>query len=483
MRTKKLAASDVESRSVDWIPHDERFGEVRDVMNVWFVGNVNLTAMATGFVALAVGANLFWTLVAIVLGSLFGTLFMAFHSAQGPQLGLPQLVQSRAQFGYIGAAVTVWVFALVNYVAMNTADAILSGSVLNEVFGVPIKLGFLIAATIATIIAMYGYSQIHLLNKLLFWPSIIALGAMTLGCVRRGHFPTGAFEPGRFELAQFMTVFVIAGGFQLGWAIYVSDYSRYLPATVGVRSTFWATYLPSSLSAIWVFALGAVASAPDTSLTPVAAFKMVGDSLTPGFGTILLSVMMLGLLAVMAVNAYGGSLTFISMADSIRPVKPTKAIRLCTIIVMGISVWSIAQWVGDARFNLFYSNVVVMTTYLFTPWTAVNLVDYFFIRKGRYVIQEIFNKNGIYGRWGWRGNTAYLLGFIAMVPFFVTTPYVGTIARKLGNADYSLFVGLVVSAMLYFILAQGIDTEKEIAIARKERTVDFPEYGVSRSTR
>ena len=35
----------------------------------------------------------------------------AFHSAQGPQLGLPQMIQSRAQFGYIGVAVLV-LFAL-----------------------------------------------------------------------------------------------------------------------------------------------------------------------------------------------------------------------------------------------------------------------------------------------------------------------------------------------------------------------------------
>jgi NCS1 family nucleobase:cation symporter-1 len=86
----------VEKRSVDWIPHNERFGKARSLGNVWFVGNVNLTAMATGVVALSIGANLIWTVIAIVLGSLFGTFFMAFHSAQGPQMGLPQLVQSRA---------------------------------------------------------------------------------------------------------------------------------------------------------------------------------------------------------------------------------------------------------------------------------------------------------------------------------------------------------------------------------------------------
>ena len=465
---KALAPSDVETRSVDWVPHSERFGKARDLGNVWFVGNVNLTAMATGVVALSLGSNLIWTIIAVVLGSLFGTFFMAFHSAQGPQLGLPQLVQSRAQFGYIGAALTVWVFALANYVAYNTSDAILSGSAMHEIFKIPAEAGFFIAAAIATVIAIYGYAQIHFVNKLLFWPSIIALAVMTVGVVVRGKFPEGAFDLGTFKLAPFMTAFVIIAGFQLGWAPYVSDYSRYLPGKVGVRSTFWATYLASGLSGVWVFGLGALASGPDGNLTPVQAFKAVGDSIFSGFGTILLIILLLGLLIVMSVNAYGGSLTLISMMDSFKKVNPTKKLRLIALLVMGVSVWGIAQFVGEARFNSFYGNALVFLAYLFTPWTAVNLVDYFFVRRGVYVIGEIFKKDGIYGRWGWRGNTAYIVGFVSMIPFFVTTPYVGPIAKSLSSVDYSLFVGLPVSAIVYLILARGIDLTKEGKMASDE---------------
>jgi purine-cytosine permease-like protein len=465
---KALAPSQVETRSVDFVPHAERFGKSRDLGNVWFVGNVNLTAMATGVVALSLGGNLIWTVIAVVLGSLFGTFFMAFHSAQGPQLGLPQLVQSRAQFGYIGAALTVWIFALANYIAYNTSDAILSGSAMHEIFKIPAELGFFIAAVIATVIAIYGYAQIHFVNKVLFWPSIIALGAMTIGVLIRGSFPAGAFDLGNFQLAPFMTAFVIIAGFQLGWAPYVSDYSRYLPASEGVRSTFKATYIASALSGVWVFGLGALASGPNGELTPVAAFKEVGDSIFSGFGTILLIILLAGLLVVMAVNAYGGSLTLISMTDSIKKVNPTKNARLVALLIMGVTVWGIAQFVGEARFNTFYGNALVFLAYLFTPWTAVNLVDYFFVRKGVYVIGEIFKKDGIYGRWGWRGNTAYIIGLVTMVPFFVTTPYVGPIAKSLGSVDYSLFVGLPVSAIAYLILARGLDLKKEAAMAAAE---------------
>ena len=127
-----VSASGIEQRSIDWVPNEERHGRASHLGAIWFVGNINLTAMATGVAALSIGASLFWTIVATVIGSLFGTFFMAFHSAQGPQLGLPQLVQSRPQFGYIGAALTVWVFALINYVAYNTSDALLSGAAMNS---------------------------------------------------------------------------------------------------------------------------------------------------------------------------------------------------------------------------------------------------------------------------------------------------------------------------------------------------------------
>jgi len=261
---------------------------------------------------------------------------------------------------------------------------------------------------------------------------------------------------------------VIIAGFQLGWAPYVSDYSRYLPGKVGVKSTFMWTYFPSALSGVWVFALGALASSPDGKLTPVDAFKAVGDAIFPGFGLIAVALLLLGLLAVMAINAYGGSLAMISIIDSFTPIKATKVLRVITLVIMGVAVWFTAAGVGEASFNAFYGNALVFLAYMFTPWTAINLVDYFFVRKGVYVVMDLFNPKGIYGRWGWRGNTAYLVGILVMVPFFVTTPFVGPIAKALGNVDYSLFVGLPVSALLYWWLAKGIDLASERAAAATE---------------
>jgi NCS1 family nucleobase:cation symporter-1 len=471
---ERPAPGGVEQRSIDWVPNEERRGKVAHLGAVWFVGNINLTAMATGVTALAFGGSLFWTLVATIVGSLFGTFFMAFHSAQGPQLGLPQLVQSRPQFGYIGAALSIFVFALVNYIAYNTSDALLSGGAMDTLFGIPTALGFPIAAAVAALLAIYGYHWIHRVNRALAWPLIALMVVLTVAALANGGLPSGAFSPGSFDLPSFMTVFVIIAGFQLGWAPYVSDYSRYLPSSVSVRSTFWWTYLPSGLSGLWVFCLGAImAAAGPKDATPIDAFKAAGDSLFGGFGSIVLVGLLIGLLTVMAINAYGGSLSMISIADSFGRVTPTKAKRVATILAMGVIVWLIAQFVGEENFNKFYGNVLIYLAYIFTPWTAINLVDFFFVRRGVYVISEIFNPDGIYGRWGRRGIIAYLVGLGAMVPFFVTTQFTGPIAKSLNSVDYSIFVGLPVAGLLYLWLCRDLDLATEVRMARAEGVLDL----------
>ena len=44
------------------------------------------------------------------------------------------------------------------------------------------------------------------------------------------------------------------------------------------------------------------------------------------------------------------------------------------------------------------NNNSVLMSYFLIPWTAINLVDYYCLRKGQYRIDDIFDLNGIYGR-------------------------------------------------------------------------------------
>ncbi|MGJ3561184.1 cytosine permease [Streptomyces sp. INA 01156] len=81
-----------------------------------------LPTMVTGFVGPAMGLSLGFSVLAVVLGVGFGTFFMAFHANQGPRMGLPQMIQSRAQFGSRGAVVpfAATVFVYVGFLVFDT---------------------------------------------------------------------------------------------------------------------------------------------------------------------------------------------------------------------------------------------------------------------------------------------------------------------------------------------------------------------------
>jgi NCS1 family nucleobase:cation symporter-1 len=186
-----------------------------------------------------------------------------------------------------------------------------------------------------------------------------------------------------------------------------------------------------------------------------------------GFGGAVLIFSMLGLVSVTALNMYGGSLTLISAIDSFKRVRPTSVVRVVTILVTAALSLIPALLMGE-NFLTNFEDFLLLILYLFVPWTAVNLVDFYIVRRGHYAIAEIFNPRGMYGRWGWRGIVSYLVGFAAMLPFLSTSKYTGFVADALKGADISLFVGLPVAGILYWVLARSIDVEAETKVAEEE---------------
>jgi purine-cytosine permease-like protein len=285
------------------------------------------------------------------------------------------------------------------------------------------------------------------------------------------HYPAGTFEVGAFKASPFLGQFGVVAGYQISWAIYVSDYSRYLPPDVPVRKTFYWTYWGSAIGGAWMMIVGATLAAwagKSFDGTGIAELDQVGDHVFTGFGAIVLILAAAGLVSVTALNMYGGSLTLISAVDSFKKVRPTLSARVITVAFTA-ALSLIGALAATENFLGNFNNFLLLILYLFVPWTAVNLVDYYIVRRGHYAIAEIFNPHGIYGRWGWRGILAYLIGFAAMTPFFnVGTLYEGPAAKALDGADISFFVGLPVAGLLYYAFTRSVDVAAETRIAEAE---------------
>jgi purine-cytosine permease-like protein len=397
--------------------------------------------------------------IAVVLGGAFGTFFMAFHSTQGPQLGLPQMIQSRPQFGYVGALL-VWGVALIAYVGFNAFNQILAAQTVHSLYGGDSTLTMLVFTLLSLALAVVGYDLIHLAQRWVAYVLIAALLVFSAAVLLRGHFPAHELAIRDFRSVPFLAQFFAAASYQIAWSIYVSDYSRYLPRDVGVSASFWWTYLGAFVGGAWTMLVGTIAAALYPALDVASALRTAADMVLPGFGKPLLLCSLLGLVTITSLNFYGGSLTLLSVVDSLKPSRPTLAKRLLTLVLLTVAATSIAL-VSTENFVAKFGEFLAVLLYLFTPWTAINLVDFYLVRKGHYSVREIFNARGMYGRWNWRGLLAYGVGFVVMIPFFSTESWKGPVAKALGGADIAMLVGLPVSAIVYIWACRSLDVQAD----------------------
>jgi NCS1 family nucleobase:cation symporter-1 len=196
----------IEQRSIDYVPLAERHGKVWHLWPVWFSGDAQLATLAVGVLGITLGGNLLWTAAAVIVGCALGTFFMAFHAAQGPQLGLPQMIQSRPQFGYTGALL-VWAVALVAYIGFNAFNQVLAVQALHQLWPsiAPASPQAMIVFTIAALaLAAIGYDTIHLAQRTFAYLMIVILSVFSIGACLLLRFPAAQWQAAGFRAVPFI---------------------------------------------------------------------------------------------------------------------------------------------------------------------------------------------------------------------------------------------------------------------------------------
>ena len=468
--TKELS---IEQHSIDYVPWSERRGKLWHQGPFWFTGNFVLPTMVIGFTGPSMGLSAGFSFLAVVLGAGFGTFFMAFHANQGPRMGIPQMIQSRAQFGSRGVMVP-FLAAVFVYIGFMVFDTVLATQGLALILPSAKWFWYPVLTALSIVIAVVGHDLLHFVQRWLTYLLLAAFIITTILAFTTLHAPTG-HSAGGWDGTAFLVQFSLAAGYNISYAVYVSDYSRYLPAKSSAPKLIFWTYLGAAGSAAWLMGLGALLASRIPDVDTISSIKQVGDNLFPGFGTIVVLISTVALITIMGVNAYGAMLTSVSGIDAFKPIKATVKPRVVGLVVIGVIAVAIALLIPNNYLNSFNGFVLLML-YFLIPWTAVNLVDFYFVRHGKYAITEILNTKGIYGRWAWRGLVAYTIGFVVMIPFFSLPFYEGPVARALGGADISFVFGLVVSGGLYYIFSRSIDAAAEAeARAASQLKLEGPE--------
>ena len=442
----------VERRTIDHIPEDERHGKGRDLFTVWFGSNIMLLTIITGALSTTVfGLPLWAGVIGVLIGNIVGGVVMALHAAQGPQMGVPQMLQTRAQFGSYGSLLVV-VLVVFMYLGFFASNAVLGGKALASVTGMPTNLATFLIGCVSVAATMIGYKLIHGLAAFL---SVVAGGALIVAFVWMvwvNGLPEGTFHTNGFTLAGFMATISVAALWQIAYAPYVSDYTRYMPKDTGVRAAFWATYAGCVLGSTLPMLLGALVGA---ALPNSDTLDGMG-TLTHGVTTGVFIIFAVGVAATNSMDLYCGSLSTITIGQNLVPRwKPAAISRAVTAVVLfGIAM--IPALLSAENFLANYANFLALLLCVLIPWTAVNLVDYYFLRHGEYDIPSLFERDGgEYGTFNWTAIACYFLGILIQIPFLSTTIFTGFAARAIDGVDISWIVGLAVICPLYYFLMKS----------------------------
>lgn len=447
-----LAAPDkrrtIEEHSYDYVPVSERHGESRSLFFVWFGASAHVLTVVTGAIAVSLGLNFWQAVAAIVIGNLLGAIFMALHSAQGPRLGLPQMIQSRAQFGYHGALLTlVLVWAM--YIAFAAFDILLAGQGFQGIIGGNLTLWMVLMTAALLLLAIYGYDWIHRFMQYQTWAYVAIFALVAIVLVVHG-VPLSTLNKGTFVLGSFLLALSAVAVYQISYAPYVSDYSRYLsPDKAG--STFWNTYWGTSLVCILLETLGAAIATLAPQAQTLTEVKVIGGNT---LGSILVLVLAFGLLPPSAMNIYGGILSTLTIGNNFGKFRSTVPLRIAAGVAVSVIALLVAT-AGQGNVMNSFENYLTALLYFLVPWTAINLTDFYLVRSGQYRTEDFFTASGPFGNFNWRGLLVYFLTFAVEIPFMNTTVFQGPLSKAMGGADIAWIVGLVVAIPVYYALARN----------------------------
>jgi NCS1 family nucleobase:cation symporter-1 len=453
----------IETRCIDFVPEAERYGTARRLFTIWFSANMQVTALVVGALGVSRGLDFLSTAVAILIGNAVGGIFMAAHSAQGPHLGVPQMIQSRAQFGVFGAALPL-VVVVGTYVLFSAANAVMMRETVKALVPTHDTQAIALFGIVTLVVSAVGYELIHRIGAALSVVSFLTCAGATALLLAAHGLPAAPHDGAiAFRSPVFWLVLSQAASWTLGFCTFVADYSRYLPKTISTRSTFWYTYVGCSSGASLIMIFGAllagtVGATSNDPATPIAR-------LFPHFETVIRAVLLLGVIQINALNfysAYMGMVTIFSGFRGMNVVRPVMKYTLVALVCLFATTIAVAT---QYRFDDYFSDILNAQIYVLLPWSSINLIDYYVVRRGHYSVAAFYEPRGEYGKLNSAAFIAFFLGLLVEVPFISLSFFQGPIALKLG-VDVTFIPALVLPGTFYWYLMRLRREGADLAQAR-----------------
>src|SRR5213082_626082 len=184
---RPAAAGDlsVETHGIAPIPEDQRYGSPARLFTVWFAPQVNMTGVFTGALAIVLGLGFWLGLLAMVIGTVLGSLVVGYLSTWGPRTGTGQLPNSRMAFG--GAVVLPAVVQWLSSIAWDGLVGLFGGEALSTLLHIPFWVGVLIVLALQGAVGIFGYELIHRVEAVMTVVLVITFAVLTIKLLSGNH--------------------------------------------------------------------------------------------------------------------------------------------------------------------------------------------------------------------------------------------------------------------------------------------------------
>jgi NCS1 family nucleobase:cation symporter-1 len=429
----------IEGHGMDPIPESARYGSVGRVFTVWFTPNLVPAAFFVGTLTSIVGLGFITGLFAIIVGNLIGAALVGVMASMGPRTGMAQIPESRMAFGK--SIVVPGIINWLSTIAWDAINAFFGAYAIDAVTGgaVPFPVGLAIVILLQAALSVVGYEAIHTFEKYAAIGLAILFAIVTVALVSKANFSLAGESE---TIGVFILATTIVASFNLAWALYASDYTRYLPATTSPSRVGAFTFLGLFLSAGWIELLGLMVVgvlSGDTDTTH-AIYQLLGGGIV---GVVAMVAIFFGTVAVNAMNDYTGSLSL--QAAGIRIPRPISA------AVVAVLSFGATLYLYYNNFSSTVENYLLFITYWIGPWAAIVLIDWR-SRGGRFSSANVVRFSALPS--GRNALIALVVGFAASIPFMDTNLFVGPASTALGGADIAYVVGFIVAGIVYWALEQ-----------------------------
>lgn len=427
----------VETQGIAPIPEAERYGRPGRMFTVWFAPQITITGVFTGTLAITLGLGFWLGLLAMTIGTVLGSVAVAYLCTWGPRTGTAQLPNARMAFG--PAVVLPAALQWVSSVAWDGLVGLFGGEALAALLGIPFPAAVLIVLALQGAVGFFGYELIHRVQAVL---TVVLFATFVVFAVKlvAGHDVITAPAVHGADLAgAFVLEVTIALSLAISWASYAADFSRYLPADSPPPRVFGFSF--AGLVAAYLFVQGIGIAGADllSDQTAEGIRSVMGGGV---LGAVALLAIALASVGSSAMNDYSGSLALQTLGVRVR--RPVSAV-VVTVLAFALIVWLHA---GDAGTRITrFTDVLLLVGYWIPAFVAIVVVDWWLRVDGRRSFNPATEPTA--GPDAAAAVVAFVAAYAAAVPFMNTSLIQGPVAHAWHGADTAYFVNFAVALVLY----------------------------------